>query len=80
MKSINTVFNDTNLRKLIFDYLKNISCISCRKNIFFKNVNNKILDYRNNRWRDSIYIGSNENNLKNVYVCNWCYYYVWEYR
>lgn len=39
MKSINKVFNDINLRKLIFDYLKNISCISCRKNIFFTPFN-----------------------------------------
>ena len=80
MRSVDIVFNNKNLKSLIFNFIKNEKCISCRKNIFFENVNNNILDYRNYKWRDSIYIGSNKNSLKNVYVCNWCYYYVWEYR
>lgn len=72
--SVQRVFEIDDLRKNILSYIVINRCISCHKNlrsdkkidlIHYKN-------YRNNLWRSN-------RNLYMKNVCNWCYYYVYEY-
>ena len=68
------VFSNDDLRRLILSYIINKRCISCKRTL--KNpktaLQKNYKDYRNYDWRDT------ENKYLN-YVCNWCYYYVYEY-
>ena len=77
MSCFETVLSDKYLKKKIYDFVEPVKCLSCRKEIFYNKFKKDILDYNNSVWKDSINIYSNKNHLKNIYVCNWCYYYVW---
>ncbi len=72
---MNKVFQDKYLRNYILKFIINKRCISCH-NILLndKNIEKiKYLDYRNNKWKQ------NKNKIIKD-ACNWCYYYVWEFR
>jgi hypothetical protein len=69
------VFHDNYIRKHILSFIINKRCISCH-NILLrdKEIDKKpFLYYRNDKW-------NRNQNKKCEKVCNWCYYYVWEYR
>ena len=74
------VFNDYYLRQHIFSFLFYKKCLSCRKKLSNKIVKFKYLSHRNKDLMDSMYINSNKKDLKGIYVCNWCFYYVWGIR
>ena len=68
------VFNCIHLRYNIWKFIINKRCFSCKQiltnNNFLLKYNYK--DYNNTLWR------SQQNKYMNS-VCNWCYYYVYEY-
>lgn len=69
------VFHDKYIRKHILSFIINKRCISCH-NILLRDKEiekMKYLYYRNDKWKRN-------QNKKCDKVCNWCYYYVWEYR
>jgi hypothetical protein len=76
----NKVFNDYYLRQYIFSFLFYKKCLSCKSNLNNKILEFKFLNHRNKELMNSMYRNSNKGNLKGVYVCNWCYYYVWGIR
>ncbi len=59
------------LKKEILSYLPN-RCLSCHQKMRKETISHNIKLYWSNEWRYT----------KNRYmpdVCNWCYYYVYEY-
>jgi hypothetical protein len=69
------VFQNDDLRRHILSFVVAKRCLSCHK-ILKSDKKIDIIsykDYQNNEWRSN----------RNVYmtnVCNWCYYYVYEYQ
>ena len=69
------VFQDKYLRNYILKFIINKRCISCHSILLRDKDIEKIqyLDYKNSKWNQN-------QNKKCSKACNWCYYYVWEYR
>lgn len=67
----NAVFGSDDLRKEILSYFPN-RCLECKTILI-----NKIYCNNNKYYRD--YVWKRTKNLKIPKVCNWCYYYVYEY-
>ena len=70
----NKVFGSDDLRKIVLDYLIHNKCLSCKCKLKDPKITKPkhYKDWRNYDWRQT----------KNKYmknVCNWCYYYVYEY-
>lgn len=68
------VFSNDDLRRLILSYVIHKRCISCKKKLKDPKITlpKNYKDYQNHSWRET----------ENKYltdVCNWCYYYVYEY-
>jgi hypothetical protein len=80
INSTNIVFNDIYIKKYILSYLFHKKCLSCKKKLENNIIEFKYLDWRNKKLMESMYRYSNKGTLKGVYVCNWCFYYVWGYR
>lgn len=73
--SVQLVFQCDDLRKKILSFIPK-RCKSCHQKLKFNNNWNEYSymgGYRNYEWRES------ECKLLKNY-CNWCYYYVFEYR
>jgi hypothetical protein len=70
----NNVFGNEDLRKLILSYYIPKRCLSCKKILLDPKITKpkKYKDYNNYKWRET------ENKYMKI-VCNWCYYYVYEY-
>ena len=67
------VFGCSDLRKKILSYFP-IRCKCCNNPIYFKkSIKSNILDYKNRTWR------RNRHEVMTDH-CNWCYYYIYEYR
>jgi len=69
--STQKVFECDDLRKEILSYIPK-RCKSCH-NTMNKKIDSNILQYKNYSWRVA-----ECNRMDNF--CNWCYYYVFEYR
>ena len=69
--SVQKVFECDDLRKKILTYIPK-RCRSCHT-IMKAKLNTNILHYRNYAWRAA-------ECTKMDNYCNWCYYYVFEYR
>ena len=67
----NKVFECEDLRGEILSYFPK-RCLEC-KNILL----NKMYSNNNKYYRD--YVWKRTKNIKMPKVCNWCYYYVYEY-
>ncbi len=59
----------------IIDYSFNKKCLSCG-NL----VTNSFINPNYNKYWDTDWKINRCFKLDNVSVCNWCYYYVWEYQ
>jgi len=68
------VFQNDDLRRYILSFVVPKRCLSCNKKLKSDKKIDIIhyKDYQNNEWR------SNRNTYM-TNVCNWCYYYVYEY-
>ena len=50
-----------------------LKCLQCSKLLLINNnYTNDILYHKDKIWCDT-----KNNKIKNINVCNWCYYYVW---
>lgn len=70
--SINKVFENEDLKNIIFKFIINKRCIQCHHILHFKGEHKKYKDYTNRIW-------CTRSNKFEKKCCNWCYYYVWEY-
>ena len=71
------VFGSSDLRKYILSFLVQERCMSCHQPVIKINENIKYNKYWCNKWKKT---KCNKFKMYNRSVCNWCYYYVWEYR
>ena len=70
----NSPFSIAPLRKNILSFLLNKRCMSCYRCLNY-NISSYPMNYKSTEWRESQCLLHKEN-----IVCNWCYFYVWEYR
>ena len=74
MNSSNKVFTIDDLRKKILSYIINERCLSCHQPIYDNKNYITYKKYWSNEWRNT-----RCNKMIDYKVCNWCYYYVYEY-
>lgn len=75
--SSNKVFQCSDLRSHILSFIVNKRCMSCHQPVLEINKNNNnIKKYWSYKWQKT---QCNKFKLGRYIVCNWCYYYVWEY-
>lgn len=70
----NSPFSIELIRKNILSFIVNKRCMSCHK-CLKHSVSSYPMNYNSHTWRNSQCLLHKEN-----IVCNWCYFYVWEYR
>jgi hypothetical protein len=72
----NKVFGSDDLRKYILSFIVQDRCMSCHQPVI-ENCNN--INYKKYWCNDWKRMKCNKFKFGNYHVCNWCYYYVWEY-
>ena len=67
------VFDCGDIENIIYEFAFGTKCLSCKKNLRPNIDKLKYKKYWDYNWQKC-------RNLYSKYpVCNWCYYYVWEY-
>ena len=72
--SSNKIFGCKYLRYNIWKYIINKRCLSCKQKL----INNNLITYSHHKYYNNTIWRSQSNCYINS-VCNWCYYYVYEY-
>ncbi len=73
---IQKVFESEDLRRYILSYIIQKRCMSCHQPLIEVECNSKVNKWWCYDWKKT---KCNKFIFGNYMVCNWCYYYVWEY-